>query len=353
MKSLRPFQLRLIARHTRCIVNEATPATPATSPFAPRHLLSISDLSNAEVKTIVSRAREIKSITKHGDTGNAGHGLLQHQSVALMFSKRSTRTRVSSEAAVCHLGGNSMFLGKDDIQLGINESLYDTSRVISSMVACVVARVNAHADVAGLAQHSTVPVINALCDLYHPLQALTDLMTIEETFREGVQGLKLAWVGDANNVLNDLAVVCAKSGIHVTAATPRSRPVDQDILEMARSAGDETGARIQTTSDPLEAVRDADIVVTDTWISMGEEFQKESKMKEFTGYQVSEAMCAQGGAKPSWKFMHCLPRHEYEVTDEVFYSPRSVVFEEAENRKWIMIAVLEFLLGASKERVPL
>ncbi|ORY83073.1 ornithine carbamoyltransferase OTC/ARG3 [Protomyces lactucae-debilis] len=353
MKALSPLRSLRPVRHIRSIVNEATPATPATSPFAPRHLLSISDLSNAEVKTIVSRAREIKSITKHGNTGNSGHGLLSHQSVALLFSKRSTRTRVSTEAAVCHLGGNSMFLGKDDIQLGVNESMYDTSRVISSMVACMVARVNAHADVAALAKDSTVPVINALCDLYHPLQALTDLMTIEETFRDGVKGLKLAWVGDANNVLNDLAVVCAKSGIHVTAATPKSRPVDQDILELARAAGDETGARIQVTSDPLEAVREADIIVTDTWISMGEEAQKESKMREFAGYQVSEEMCAQGGAKSGWKFMHCLPRHEYEVTDEVFYSPRSVVFEEAENRKWIMIAVLEWLLLASQKRVPL
>ncbi|BFZ56139.1 ornithine carbamoyltransferase [Savitreella phatthalungensis] len=328
----------------------ATISTPETSPFAPRHLLSVADLSAGEVDHIIDRAREIKGVVKHGHTGNPGYGMLSGQSVAMMFSKRSTRTRVSTEAAVAHFGGHAMFLGKDDIQLGVNESLYDTSRVISSMVSCMVARVNAHDDVAGLAKASTVPVINALSDMFHPLQALTDLMTIREAFpgrgspTSSKTPLKLAWVGDANNVLYDLMLVCGKAGINVAACTPKTRPVDEDVLHLAREAADISKTVIETLSDPLQAVRDADIIVTDTWISMGQESEKEQKMREFDGYQVSSAMAQSGGAKEDWKFMHCLPRHQEEVTDEVFYSPRSLVFPEAENRKWIMIAVLEFLL---------
>ena len=329
--------------NTASSASGSTISTPDVSPFAPRHLLSIADLTPKEVDHIIDRAREIKGVVKHGSTGNPGYGLLKGKTVALMFSKRSTRTRVSSEAAVAHFGGHAMFLGKDDIQLGVNESLYDTSKVISSMVSCMVARVNGHEDVADLAKASTVPVINALSDMFHPLQALTDMMTIRESF-PGRTGLKLAWVGDANNVLYDLLLVCGKGGVNVSACTPKTRPVDDDVLALAREEADTSGVIIETLSDPLAAVKDADIIVTDTWISMGQESEKESKMKEFAGYQVSDELAQAGGAKPDWKFMHCLPRHKEEVTDAVFYSPRSLVFPEAENRKWIMISVLEFLL---------
>lgn len=341
-----PLLPRTICRHLSS--QEPTLSTPAVSPFAPRHLLSTADLSPAEITTIVDRALEIKSITKHGNTGNAGHALLAHKSVAMLFTKRSTRTRVSTESACAHLGANSMFLGKDDVQFRVNESLYDTSRVISSMVACLVARVDAHADVADLSKASTVPVINALSDLFHPLQALTDYMTIKESFTTtGTSGLKLAWVGDANNVLYDLLITCAKMGVSVNVATPANIDVDPEVLEIAREAGDASGIVIETGHDPQHAVKDANIVVTDTWISMGEEAQRESKMRQFEGYQVTNAMAS--GAHPEWKFMHCLPRHPEEVDDDVFYGPRSLVFEEAENRKWIMIAVLEFLLSATRQ----
>lgn len=327
--------------------HEATASTPAVSPFAPRHLMSIADLEPSEVKQLVNRAREIKSITKHGNTGNAGYGALANKAIAMMFSKRSTRTRVSTEAACAHLGANSMFLGKEDIQLGVNESLYDTSRVISSMVACMVARVNGHQDVMDLAKASHVPVINALSDMFHPLQALADLMTIEEAFPDRTEKLKLAWIGDANNVLHDLMIICAKSGIDVSVATPKGITVNDEILDLARDAGDELSVIIETTHDPSVACKDADILVTDTWVSMGEEAQKAAKMAQFAGFQITSAMASQGQAKQGWKFMHCLPRHPEEVDDEVFYSTRSLVFDEAENRKWVMIAVLEHYVAAN------
>lgn len=272
--------------------------------------------------------------------------LMKGKTVPLIFSKRSTRTRVSTEGAVAFMGGHPMFLGKDDIQLGVNESTYDTARVVSSMTSCIVARVGAHQEILDLSEASSVPVINALCEKYHPLQAITDMITIKETFGDA-QNLKLAWVGDANNVLHDLAIAALKSGISVTAATPKEYPVSEDIVKICQAAAKEGGAVFETTTDPKVAVKDSDIVVTDTWISMGQEDEKALKMKQFAGYQVTEELGKL--AKPTWKFMHCLPRHAEEVSDEVFYSDRSLVFPEAENRLYAAIAVLEaFVVNKGK-----
>ncbi|BFZ61776.1 ornithine carbamoyltransferase [Saitoella coloradoensis] len=306
-----------------------------------RHLMTIADLTPKELNFLIDRSAAIKAATKAGEIPEAT--ALKGKTVAVMFSKRSTRTRISTEGAVTHFGGHAMFLGKDDIQLGVNESLYDTSRVISSMVSCIVARVNGHSEVANLAKDSSVPVINALSDAFHPLQALADILTIKESFPDKpLNTLKLAWVGDANNVLHDLMFACAKVGIKVSIATPKEFPVSEDMLEIARAAADEhEGCVIETTHAPEEAVKGADIIVTDTWISMGQESEKLTKLKQFAGYQVTNELAERGGANADWKFMHCLPRHQEEVSDEVFYSPRSVVFEEAENRLWTMIAALE------------
>ncbi|KAK9473121.1 Aspartate/ornithine carbamoyltransferase [Dipodascopsis tothii] len=314
----------------------------AGSNAAPRHLLSINDVSASEFRALVERAAQFKTQVRSGDRAAAVAAAtgLTGQTVAMMFSKRSTRTRVSTEAAVNYLGGHPMFLGKDDIQLGVNESLYDTGRVISSMVSCMVARVGPHSDIAGLAAASSVPVINALCDTYHPLQAIADVLTIREAFGR-TEGLKLAWVGDANNVLNDLSVACAKSGISVAIATPEAYPVNPAVLAAARDAAAASGASISTSNDPLEAVRDADVIVTDTWISMGQETEKQLRLKQFAGYQVNADMVARGKPKPGYKFMHCLPRHPEEVSDEIFYSDSSLVFEEAENRLYAALSALE------------
>lgn len=330
------------------------------SPFGPndkkpRHLLSIDDVTPQELNTLVSNAIKHKKLIKSGASadGLSGHALaastggLRGQVVPLIFSKRSTRTRVSTEGAVSYLGGHPMFLGKDDIQLGVNESLYDSARVISSMTASIVARVGPHSDILGLAEASSVPVINALSDLFHPFQAITDIMTIREHFApnntasDALKGLKVAWVGDATNVLYDLAIACAKSGINIAAATPVEYPVDLDIVEMVRRAGDESGAIFETTTDPLVAIKDADVVVTDTWISMGQEAETALKLQQFAGYQITNDMVKSAGANKDWVFMHCLPRHPEEVSDDVFYSDRSLVFPEAENRLYAAISVLE------------
>ncbi|KAL8798212.1 MAG: hypothetical protein Q9182_006857 [Xanthomendoza sp. 2 TL-2023] len=258
------------------------------------------------------------------------------------------------------MGGHPMFLGKEDIQLGVNESLYDTSVVISSMVSAIVARVGPHSDIAGLAQHSSVPVINALSDKYHPMQTIADFLTIHEAFLSrrtkersiepglGLEGLKLAWIGDANNVLFDLAIGAAKLGVDLAVATPRGYEIPTDMKEMIlQSGGDARGGdatsrgKLTETNVSEEAVKDADILVTDTWVSMGQEEEKARRLKAFEGFQITSQLAERGGAKEGWKFMHCLPRHPEEVSDEVFYSPRSLVFQEAENRLWSAIATLE------------
>jgi len=331
----------------------SSPSTPHTSPFAPRHLLSIADLTPEELTRLVRNACSHKAAVKSGKVPPALQHSLLGQTVALMFSKRSTRTRVSTEAAVTLMNGHSMFLGAQDIQLGINESLYDTSVVISSMVSAMVARVNAHDDVASLAKHSAVPVINALSDLYHPLQTIADYQTMHEAFRTtqtssdasdslGLEGLKIAWVGDANNVLFDLAIGAAKLGVQLSVATPAGYEIPsfmRDIITSSAAPG--RPFTIVETRVPEEAVKDADVILTDTWVSMGQEGEKQEKMRAFEGFQVTKELARRGGAKEGWRFMHCLPRHPEEVSDEVFYSPASLVFQEAENRLWAAVAALE------------
>lgn len=225
-------------------------------------------------------------------------------------------------------------------ELQVNESLYDTSRVISSMTSCIVARVGPHSDITGLAEASSVPVINALSADYHPLQAVTDILTITEAFPKPA-GLKVAWVGDANNVLYDLGMACAKLGIHVSVATPTMYPFPADVLAKIKAEAAKSGATIEAVHVPEVAVKDADVIVTDTWVSMGQEDEKALRLKQFEGFQVTSELAARGGAKPGWKFMHCLPRKPEEVSDEVFYSDRSLVFEEAENRLYAAIAAIE------------
>ncbi|KAJ5812205.1 Aspartate/ornithine carbamoyltransferase [Penicillium riverlandense] len=336
-----------------------TQTTPPTSPFAPRHLLSIADLTPAEFATLVRNAASHKRAIKSGAIPQSLLGSLSGKTVAMMFNKRSTRTRVSTEAATVQMGGHPMFLGKEDIQLGVNESLYDTSVVISSMVSCIVARVSQHSDVADLAKHSSVPVINALCDSFHPLQIIADFLTIYEAFPPkshhlsslGLEGLKIAWVGDANNVLFDLAIGATKMGVDMTVATPAGYEIPADMLEIIQNSGEGVArpGTLTQTNVPEEAVKDADILVTDTWVSMGQEAEKIKRMQAFEGFQITADLAKRGGAKEGWKFMHCLPRHPEEVSDEVFYSPRSLVFPEAENRLWAAISALEgFVVNKGK-----
>ncbi|EMC97475.1 hypothetical protein BAUCODRAFT_453390 [Baudoinia panamericana UAMH 10762] len=338
----------------------STPSTPQTSPFAPRHLLSIADLTPEELTKLVRNASVHKAAVKSGKPLGTLQSSLLGQTIAMLFTKRSTRTRVSTEAAVAMMSGHPLFLGSQDIQLGVNESMYDTSVVVSSMVAGIVARVNAHQDVADLAKHSSVPVINALSDLYHPMQTIADYLTVHEAFATtqtsgsestlGLEGLKIAWVGDANNVLYDLAIGAAKLGVEIAVATPKGYEIPAEMKQIiASSAPKGTSSQLQETNVPEEAVRNADVIVTDTWVSMGQEEEKAKRLRDFAGFQVTKDLAQRGGAKEGWKFMHCLPRHPEEVSDEVFYSPASLVFQEAENRLWAALAALEgFVVNKGK-----
>jgi ornithine carbamoyltransferase len=341
MASLRPFyRLRPLTQ-----VRSLSSATKS-----PRHFLSISELTPTELTTLVNNATTYNS-TAFSPEWQYRTALAQ-QTIAILFSKRSTRTRLSTEGAVVAMGGHPMFLGNQDIQLGVNESLHDTSVVLSSMTAGIVARVNAHADIAALAKDSTVPVINGLCDTYHPMQIIADFACLTQalsTPAQKLKGMKIAWVGDANNVLYDMLIGTRKLGIEMAVATPQGYEIPQHIKDEVDAAGK---GSILETNTPEEAIKNADVIVTDTWISMGQESEKAKKMQAFAGYQVTEEMAKRGGAKEDWKFMHCLPRHAEEVSDEIFHGPRSLVFPEAQNRLWSAIATLEaFVVNRGKIRI--
>mgnify|MGYP003816358277 CR=1 FL=1 len=223
----------------------------------------------------------------------------------------------------------------------------------------MVARVGAHREVAELAEHSSVPVINALSSDFHPLQTIADFQTIHETFGAGrtptqsslgLEGLKVAWVGDSNNVLFDLAIGCVKMGVDISVASPLGYGIPEKMRQVILAAGEGVArpGKLSETTVPEEAVKEADIIVTDTWVSMGQEDEKQKRLKAFAGYQVTNELAKRGGAKPDWKFMHCLPRHPEEVDDEVFYGPRSLVFPEAENRLWAAVGMSILDSGGSQ-----
>ncbi|CAI4044606.1 hypothetical protein SUVZ_10G1130 [Saccharomyces uvarum] len=320
-----------------------------TSSLSLRHFVSIKDLSDEEFKILVQRAQHFKNIFKANKTNDfqSNHLKLLGKTVALVFTKRSTRTRISTEGAAAFFGAQPMFLGKEDIQLGVNESFYDTTKVVSSMVSCIFARVNKHEDIQALCKDSSVPIINSLCDKFHPLQAVCDLLTIIENFDISLDSLnkgsnsklKVAWIGDANNVINDMSIACLKLGMSVSIATPPGIEMDSEIVDEANVIAERNGATFELTHDSLEASIGANILVTDTFVSMGEEFAKQAKLKQFEGFQINKELTSV--ADPKFKFMHCLPRHKEEVSDDVFYGEHSIVFEEAENRLYAAMSVID------------
>jgi ornithine carbamoyltransferase len=285
--------------------------------LAGRHLLRVDDLSAAELESVLDRAAAVKA----GEDATS----LERQTLAMLFEKPSTRTRLSFEVGMTQLGGHAIFLGPDDIQLGHGEPLRDTSRAFARYADAVMARLYDHADMEELAAHSSVPVINGLTDEAHPCQTLADLLTIRELFG-GVDGVRAAWVGDGNNVARSFAVGCALAGVDLTVATPEGYGLG-DALDRAAAVGDAP----TVVDDPAAAVADADVVYTDVWVSMGQEDEREQKVAAFesAGFQVNEDLLAGTEAR----LMHCLPAHRgEEVTDDVVESDRSVVWEQAENR---------------------
>jgi len=242
------------------------------------------------------------------------------------------------------LGGHALFLGPSDIQLGVNETMRDTAQVLSRFNTHILARVFAHSDVTELAKYATVPVINALSDLHHPLQTLADLMALQHHFGKDLSGKTIAWVGDGNNVLHDLMLGAAKMGMNVRIATPKGYEPDARILDITNTLAKENGtAPVFETTAADEAVVGSDVVVTDTWVSMGQEEEYKKRMSHFQGYQVNSNLMSK--ANDGAVFLHCLPRHPEEVSDDVFYSDQSLIFPEAENRMWTVMSVLAAQAG--------
>ncbi len=305
-----------------------------------RDLLCLTDYEPWEIESIIDVALDMK---KRFYAGERVIPVLKGRSIALIFEKPSTRTRVSFEVAAVQLGAYPLYLGWDQLQLARGEPIKDTARVLSRYVDAIVARVKEHWKLEELARYSDVPVINGLSDLSHPVQAISDMVTLKERFGR-LRGLKLAFVGDgSDNVLHSLLVAGAKLGMHVAVATPRQLRPNEEILRHALEAAKATGATIEILEDPLEAVRGADAVYTDVWVSMGQEAVAQEKKRILAGYQVNEKLMEAAGDKAV--FMHCLPavRGE-EVTEEVIEGPRSIVWDQAENRLHTQKALLALLV---------
>lgn len=304
-----------------------------------RDLLSLHDFTPQQITFILDFAAELKRMQKQGEP----HALLQGQTLGMIFQKSSTRTRVSFEVGMYQLGGHALFLSSNDIQLGRGESIADTGRVLGRYVDGIMIRTFAQSDVEELAEYASVPVINGLTDLLHPCQILADLLTVQE-HKGRLAGLKLAYVGDGNNICHSLLYGCAKTGINISVASPEGYLPREDIVTAARQDARETGASVSITTKPEEAVSGADVLVTDVWASMGQESEQQARMKVFASYQVNARLAAL--AAPDYIFLHCLPAHRgEEVAAEIIDGPHAVVFDEAENRLHAQKAVMALLMA--------
>ena len=304
-------------------------------------LLSIHELSADDVEEILTLAAELKVKQKEG----IPHHLLQGKTLGMIFEKSSTRTRVSFEVGMYQLGGQALFLSSRDLQLGRGEPIKDTARVLSRYLDGIMIRTYGHDRIEELARYADIPVINALSDLLHPCQALTDLLTIREYKGKNLAGLKMAYVGDGNNMTHSLMYAAAKVGMHFAAATPEGYEPNAEVVANAKADAAATGATVKITRDPKEAVDGADVIVTDTWASMGQEAEHDARTAVFQPYQVNrELVAASGDARCI--VMHCLPAYRgEEITEEVFEEFADVIFDEAENRLHVQKAVMALVMG--------
>lgn len=303
--------------------------------------LTIHDISVYEFSEILDIAEKVK--TKPQTFQNK----LAHKVLAMIFEKSSLRTRMTFEVGMLQLGGEAIYLSPSDIQMGSRESTFDVGKNLERWVDGIMIRTFDHAIAVDLAEASRIPVINALTDLLHPCQAMADFFTLRE--KKGVlAGLKLAYVGDGNNVCHSLLLAAAKAGSQITVATPSGYEPDIKILKLAEEDSKDTGFIYRLTEDPIEAVTDVDVVYTDIWVSMGQETEKDERLITFTPYQVNSSLMA--AAKPDAIFMHCLPAHRgKEVTDEVIDSAQSAVYDQAENRLHTQKAILLMLLENTRK----
>ncbi|EOH7268297.1 TPA: ornithine carbamoyltransferase [Campylobacter jejuni] len=298
-----------------------------------KHFLTLRDFSKEEILSLVNHASELKKEPKK---------LLQDKTLAMIFEKNSTRTRMAFELAITELGGKALFLSSNDLQLSRGEPVKDTARVIGAMVDFVMMRVNKHETLLEFARYSKAPVINALSELYHPTQVLGDLLTIKEWNKMQNGIAKVAFIGDSNNMCNSWLIAAAILGFEFSIAIPKNYKISPEIWEFAMKQALISGAKISLSHDKFEALKDKDVVITDTWVSMGEENEKERKIKEFEGFIIDEK--AMSVANKDAILLHCLPAYRgYEVSEEIFEKHADVIFEEARNRLYVVKALLCFL----------
>ncbi len=304
-----------------------------------RDFIALEDWSKEEIEYLLNFAAEIKADFKAGKEFKP----LKGKSLGMIFQKNSTRTRVSFEIGMYQLGGHPMFLSASDTQLGRGEPIKDTARVLSGYIDGIMIRTFSHSDVEELAEYASIPVINGLTDLLHPCQVMADLMTIQENFGKGLKGRKLVYLGDGNNVAHSLMIGCTKMGMDVVVAAPPQYNPLEEYVGKAKVLAKESGGSFVLTDDVRYAVQDADVLYTDTWVSMGQEEEKAEKVKKFSPFQVNDALLKI--AKSSAIVMHCLPAYRgFELTDEVMEGKQSVVFQESENRLHAQKAILAALL---------
>lgn len=310
-----------------------------------KDLLGMEDLDRKEVEELLRLALRYKR-----ERGKRSSSELRGKTVAMIFEKPSTRTRVSFEVAVHEMGGKPLFLSSQELQLSRGETVADTARTLSRYVHGIVARVSSHENLVELARHSTVPVINALSPLQHPCQTLADLLTMQE-HKGRLKGLRVAWVGDGNNVCTSLMLGCATAGSHFRAAIPPGYEPPGELVRLARQRAGESGGTVEIGHNPEEVVSGAEVVYTDVFVSMGKEEERERRKRDFQGFQVTSRLLSLAGKEVI--FMHCLPAHRgEEVTDEVIDGPHSVVFDQAENRLHTQKAVLFKLLSGRARSSP-
>lgn len=304
-----------------------------------RDFIALADYTTEEIQYLLDCAIELKQKQKAGET----YQPLKGKTLGMIFEKSSTRTRVSFEVGMYQLGGHALFLSKNDLQLGRGETIFDTAQTMSRYLDGIMIRTYAHRTVIDLARGATIPVINGLTDMNHPCQALADYQTVLEK-KGKLQGLKLAYIGDGNNMAHSLMVGASKLGVNVAVASPEGYTPDEDIVKQCKEQAGAFGSNVLVTQDPKEAIADADVVYTDVWASMGFESQQQQREMAFRNFQVNEELTRY--AKPDYLFLHCLPAHRgEEVSEGVIDGKHSVIFDQAENRLHAQKAIMAALMG--------
>ena len=304
-----------------------------------RDFLSIQEWSTEELKQVLDLAADLKEKQQRREA----HPILRGKTLGMIFQKSSTRTRVSFEVGMWQLGGQALFLSANDLQIGRGEPVKDTARVLSRYLDGIMIRTFSHAEVEELAAYADIPVINGLTDRLHPCQAMADLLTIRE-HKGSLKGLKMAYIGDGNNMVHSLMHGCAKFGMDISVATPTAYEPNAGIVAAAKQVAQGTGSRIELTQDVLEAAAGADVLYTDVWASMGMESEQVARQAVFKNYQINQQVLAAADKKAI--VLHCLPAHRgEEITEDVLEGPQSVVFDEAENRLHVQKAVMALVMG--------